>query len=56
MQVNKRNDRAIAAYQKAGFCIAEEAVLDIGGGFVMDDFLMEKEVSPLAPQSGGEPG
>ena len=46
MQVNKRNDRAVAAYQKAGFRIAKEAVFEIGGGFVMDDFLMEKDVEP----------
>ena len=40
MQVNKRNTRAIAAYKKAGFHIAQEAVFDIGHGFVMDDHLM----------------
>ena len=40
MQVNKRNERAIAAYLKAGFRIEREAVCEIGGGFVMDDYLM----------------
>ena len=35
MQVNKRNERAIGAYLKAGFRIEKEAVFDIGGGFVM---------------------
>jgi diamine N-acetyltransferase len=44
MQVNKRNHRAVAVYQKAGFRIAQEAVFEIGGGFVMDDYLMEKVV------------
>lgn len=44
MQVNKRNTNAIAAYLKAGFHIAEEATFDIGGGFVMDDYLMAKAV------------
>ncbi len=44
MQVNKGNHRAVAAYQKAGFRIAKEGVFDIGNGFVMDDFLMEKEL------------
>lgn len=44
LQVNKRNVRAVAAYQKAGFHIAEEAVFDIGNGFVMDDYLMAKAV------------
>jgi len=49
MQVNKANVRAIDAYKKAGFRIAQEAVFDIGHGFVMDDYLMEKLIEPLAP-------
>ena len=49
MQVNKGNAAAIAAYRKAGFAIAQEAVFEIGGGFVMDDYLMEKAVDPHAP-------
>ena len=48
MQVNKRNTRALAAYQKAGFHIASEAVFQIGEGFVMDDYLMEKAIHPHA--------
>ena len=44
MQVNKRNTRAIGAYLKAGFRIEKEAVFDIGGGFVMDDYLMARRV------------
>ncbi len=44
MQVNKRNERAIGAYLKAGFHIEKEAVFDIGGGFVMDDYLMARSV------------
>lgn len=43
LSVNKRNSRAIAAYKRNGFIIAESAVTDIGGGFVMDDYLMAKE-------------
>jgi ribosomal protein S18 acetylase RimI-like enzyme len=42
LQVNKRNDIAVAFYRKAGFSVREEAVFDIGGGFVMDDYVMEK--------------
>jgi ribosomal protein S18 acetylase RimI-like enzyme len=45
MQVNKNNTQAIAAYKKAGFHIAAEAVFDIGHGFVMDDYLMARAVS-----------
>jgi hypothetical protein len=48
MQVNKANARAIDAYRKAGFRIAQEAVFDIGHGFIMDDYLMEKHIEPLA--------
>lgn len=44
LQVNKRNARAIAAYQKFGFHIASEAVADIGHGFIMDDYFMVKAV------------
>lgn len=42
LQTNKRNVDAIAFYRKAGFTVREEAVFDIGNGFVMDDFVMEK--------------
>jgi ribosomal protein S18 acetylase RimI-like enzyme len=42
LQVNKRNERAIGAYLKAGFHIAKEAVFNIGNGFVMDDYLLAK--------------
>jgi diamine N-acetyltransferase len=51
MQVNKRNHRAVGVYQKAGFRIAQEAVFDIGHGFIMDDYLMEKEVPPCSASS-----
>ncbi|MDR2838025.1 MAG: GNAT family N-acetyltransferase [Azonexus sp.] len=42
LAVNKRNERAIAAYRKHGFSVREAKVSDIGGGFIMDDFIMEK--------------
>jgi ribosomal protein S18 acetylase RimI-like enzyme len=42
LNVNKRNTRAIAAYQRNGYVVAERVTLDIGGGFVMDDFVMTK--------------
>jgi ribosomal protein S18 acetylase RimI-like enzyme len=42
LAVNKNNRSAIAAYLKHGFRIREAAVKDIGGGFVMDDYIMEK--------------
>jgi ribosomal protein S18 acetylase RimI-like enzyme len=42
LAVNKHNRNAIAAYNKYGFRIAESVVKDIGGGFVMDDYIMRK--------------
>jgi ribosomal protein S18 acetylase RimI-like enzyme len=45
LAVNKNNRSAIAAYLKHGFRIADAVVKDIGGGFVMDDYIMEKPVT-----------
>jgi ribosomal protein S18 acetylase RimI-like enzyme len=45
LSVNKRNARAIAAYQRNGFVTADSVVTDIGGGFVMDDYVMAKELA-----------
>ena len=47
LSVNKRNAQAIAAYKRNGFAIAESVVTDIGGGFVMDDYVMAKLVAPI---------
>ena len=44
LSVNKRNAQAIAAYKRNGFVIAESVVTDIGGGFVMDDYIMAKSI------------
>jgi len=45
LTVNKRNASAIAFYRRLGFAVADAVVTDIGGGFVMDDFVMRKAVS-----------
>lgn len=42
LQVNKRNERALRAYERAGFRRVKEAVFDIGGGFVMDDYVLAR--------------
>ncbi len=42
LQVNKRNTEAIGFYRAAGFEVVREAVFEIGGGFVMDDYVMVK--------------
>jgi ribosomal protein S18 acetylase RimI-like enzyme len=44
LAVNKANAKAIAAYEKYGFRIRESVVQQIGGGFVMDDYFMVKDV------------
>lgn len=44
LQVNKRNERALRAYERAGFRRVKEAVFDIGGGFVMDDYVLAREL------------
>lgn len=41
LNVNKYN-QAVGFYRKQGFSIAFEEVLEIGNGFVMDDFVMTK--------------
>jgi ribosomal protein S18 acetylase RimI-like enzyme len=42
LNVNKNNAQAIRAYGKRGFALREAVVVDIGGGFVMDDYVMAK--------------
>lgn len=41
LTVNKYNHNAIKAYERVGFVNIKAIVQDIGGGFVMDDYLME---------------
>ena len=44
LTVNKHNDRAIGVYKNTGFEVIDEAVTDIGSGFVMDDYIMSREL------------
>lgn len=44
LTVNKRNSGSIAAYTALGFRTVDAVVTDIGGGYVMDDYIMEKAV------------
>lgn len=44
LTVNKHNDIAIRAYEKIGFAIIDSVETDIGDGFIMDDYIMEKNV------------
>src|SRR5689334_4302014 len=43
LTVNKGN-ASVRAYERMGFRIVESMVVDIGGGFVMDDYKMEKAI------------
>ena len=42
LNVAKRNVKATAAYLACGFSTREATVIDIGNGFVMDDYVMAK--------------
>lgn len=43
LNVNKKNI-AIRFYERIGFTISFEEVIDIGNGYVMDDYVMEKSI------------
>ena len=45
LTVNKHNDPTIAVYKKKGFQTIRTQVADIGNGFVMDDYIMEKPIT-----------
>jgi ribosomal protein S18 acetylase RimI-like enzyme len=44
LRVNKGNHIAIAAYERLGFTKRGPIVSDIGGGFCMDDYLMQLDL------------
>ena len=45
LTVNRFNDNTIAAYRKMDFQIIRTQKADIGNGFFMDDYIMEKEAN-----------
>lgn len=49
LTVNKDNADSIAFYRRAGFRIVEPMVTDIGNGFFMNDYRMEKTVDHGRP-------
>ncbi len=51
--VNKQNARALRAYERAGFRIAEAVIHDIGGGYVMDDYILIRELQPQIKSESG---
>ncbi len=44
LTVNRYNENTINVYEKKGFVKVRTQVTDIGGGFVMDDYVMEKQI------------
>lgn len=45
LTVNKYNSDTIQAYEKCGFIKGEAVVFDIGAGYIMDDYRMEKPLT-----------
>ena len=45
LTVNRNNAGSIATYEQLGFFIAAQQKADIGNGFYMDDYIMEKTLS-----------
>ena len=39
LTVNKQNEHAIAVYKKTSFTLIDSVITDIGGGYVMDDYI-----------------
>ena len=44
LNVNRGNATAIAAYERCGFSIRERGDFPIGGGFVMEDYVMVRDL------------
>lgn len=44
LTVNKYNTGSITAYLRFGFQVVRQEVTDIGSGYVMDDYIMEKRI------------
>lgn len=48
LNVNRYNSAAIAFYEKYGMVKVKQEIIDIGNGFVMDDYVFEKKLSASA--------
>lgn len=44
LKVNKYNTKSISAYEKLGFKNVKASVTNIGGGYIMDDYELKKEI------------
>lgn len=45
LTVNRKNENSIKVYHRLGFTKIEEKVTDIGAGYVMDDYVLGKELA-----------
>ncbi|MBW3466781.1 GNAT family N-acetyltransferase [Arthrospiribacter ruber] len=54
LNVNRFNSKAIAFYLRLGFYQARAELIDIGNGFVMDDYVMEMPISNLQGGNSSE--
>ena len=45
LNVNRHNQKAINAYLRAGWHVADEVIIDIGSGYVMNDYVMAKQLA-----------
>ena len=45
LNVNKNNAKAIRSYERNGYQTVDAVLVDIGGGFFMDDYVLEKVLS-----------
>ena len=48
LQVNKGNAASIAFYRNSGFKVTDQVKVDIGNGFVMNDFILSKRLAGAA--------
>ena len=49
LQLNvNRHNKARSFYEKMGFSLLKEDLIDIGGGYFMDDYVMELSLKPKA--------
>jgi diamine N-acetyltransferase len=44
LNVNRGNARAVAAYERCGFSIRDSGDFPIGSGFVMEDYIMVRDI------------
>ena len=44
LTVNKGNDNSISVYKHRGYEVVQEQVADIGNGYFMDDYIMQKNI------------